>query len=176
MPEKPKMMWHADAEGKCHAGCEQSKPIGGPGSTCSCDLLDSFFGVMVRTAYHGRPCPFAILASVLCCGQKSDEEHRCGTCNEHEPDDRMIPGKCSRMGISMYDDSGKNCPNYTPKVTLDKPVAADPSDDLVERCCRVAFDFHKKTWGVEGWGGINTQARDGWRAMVRAVLKEAQKR
>lgn len=176
MPEKPRLMWHADPVGRCHRECEAYVlPSGG---YHGCKILVALpFDTVADEVGPGTPCPFALLSDVLCCGTKPDEEHRCGTCNEHEPNDRMIPGKCIRLGIQMYDDSGKNCPNYTPKVPLSKPVQTEPSDELVERCCREAFAaFNKDSTTIVLFDRLVDDQKEEYRDAIRAVLKEAQRR
>lgn len=70
MTDKPKRMWHADGEGKCHAGCEQRFLFGPGGPRCA--VMQLVFGH--QNAPDGGACPFAVLADVLCAHQTGPEK------------------------------------------------------------------------------------------------------
>lgn len=113
MSEKPKLLWHATGNGLCHAECESWDMRG---DHHGCKILDRLpWEVFDRpTPAKVSHCPFALLASVLCCGKET---------------------------------------------AVDPP--AEPSDELVARCVRVAR---------------GCDAENGCYPKVRAVLKEAQRR
>ncbi len=167
MKEKPKLMWHADADGLCHKGCEQyTKPEGIEYPTC--DLRRLITGGVL--APLGQPCPFAILSDVLCCGEEEADERWCRTCaNWTVLTNANDVRRCEADSIRRYGSEGRNCKGWKPIVTT-----TEPSDDLVERCCQAGFKalhpgnarLHRPVYGLE------SEDRD----FVRAVLKEAQKR
>lgn len=74
---KPKILWHADADGKCHDGCEQYCPPAGMYSKCW--LRHQVTGN--NAAPVGGPCPFAVLLDVLrlrpeAAGREQPDENR----------------------------------------------------------------------------------------------------
>ncbi len=64
--EKPRMMWHADADWRCHAGCEQWG-VGPDPAHPGCKILDILpWEVFDRPTPAKRSmCPFAVIANVL---------------------------------------------------------------------------------------------------------------
>jgi hypothetical protein len=87
----PKTMWHADGEGRCHAGCEQYDQK--RASACKLLGLLPWGGLMSRCVTEGIDCPFAVLADALCLHERrTDEEHRCGTCVEWQFTDKTDDG------------------------------------------------------------------------------------
>lgn len=101
---KPKFLWHADGEGKCHVGCEQIRHYI-PG----CGLLNTIPWTLSHLFKPGDPCPFAVLADALALHErdpKPDEDRRCGTCAEY----RGSVNTCSVTG-QPEDDSGPPWPN-----------------------------------------------------------------
>lgn len=64
--DKPKVLWRADGEGKCHQWCQQYNPPVGAMSAC---LLVRNLLPGVTEPDVGGKCPFAVLADVLCVHQ-----------------------------------------------------------------------------------------------------------
>lgn len=74
MPDtKPRRMWHADGEGRCHTGCES---WGSKHGLNGCDLIEVLPWEVFDQPSPNRlsPCPFAVLADVLCVHQPPHEE------------------------------------------------------------------------------------------------------
>ncbi len=103
MPEKPTLMWHADGEGRCHRGCEARRED--PQGTWYCVICNLFPWTTFRgPAGDGVLCPFALLASVLCCGKKEETqgeltaeqlERICGVAYGYKND--MMQGNCLQL-------------------------------------------------------------------------------
>lgn len=115
MTTKPTMPWHADGEGKCHAGCEAWDPVRRRG-TGACCRVARVLPWNVCNLYLGGPCPFAVLADVLCAvrphEEKPDDDRRCGTCANRDTLDRTCaaPGISESFGQNFGDD-GPPWPN-----------------------------------------------------------------
>lgn len=103
---KPKRMWHADEDGRCHQGCEAWGNViaGRPG----CGLLDDLCLEVFEapSPASNSTCPFALLADVLCAVKPHEEEdRRCGTCERYMPVSRLM-GICdctSVVGVKTPD-------------------------------------------------------------------------
>jgi hypothetical protein len=86
MSGKPRLMWHADKEGRCHVDCEA---FSRPGDSCrtnrsGCDVVDRLPWVPVSSiaVVVGAPCPFATLADVLCDAKPHEDTEKTFTADE----------------------------------------------------------------------------------------------
>ncbi len=70
---KPKVLWHADGEGRCHVGCEA---WGSEHGLNGCDLVEVLPWATREQPSPNRlsPCPFAVLADVLCAAKPHEEK------------------------------------------------------------------------------------------------------
>ena len=66
MSGKPKLMWHADGEGKCHKECEQYKADG-------CCSIKTMLYPDIGTVARGN-CLFAVLSDVLCVHRQKPDQ------------------------------------------------------------------------------------------------------
>ena len=105
--DKPKILWHADGEGRCHAGCEAFSPADTNAAGGPCNAVGVLPWHVRRNRWVGTPCPFAVLADVLALHKRQpDEERTCGTCAEYS----SSINTCSFTG-QAEDDSGPPWPN-----------------------------------------------------------------
>jgi len=75
MTDKPKLLWHADGEGKCHPHCEQAESFVQDASGeawIPCLALRRLLPLMERRR-NGSQCPFAVLADVLCLHERKPD-------------------------------------------------------------------------------------------------------
>ena len=107
---KPTRMWHADKEGRCHRDCEAFSPGDDSFTGEPCDVLARLPWPRWHGVRVGDPCPFAVLGDVLCAvkthEEKADEEHRCGTCAEHDVEVRQMSPWC------RHAKDGPHWPNF----------------------------------------------------------------
>ena len=90
MSGKPRPMWHADKEGRCHEGCEQY--VKEWASACRIVNGLPWGGLMSNLVAQGAPCPFAVLSDVLCL-------------KPHEEKPAIEGGWCSTCAFEMVQDT-----------------------------------------------------------------------
>lgn len=138
MTAKPSTMWHADGEGKCHAGCE-ARRSDAPG-TWYCRICENLPWETFRDAPgDGSGCPFAVLADVLCAvkphEEKPDDSHRCPTCAVAET---------IECGAGLIDRDPMRC--WRPKPDEDRRCGTCANTE--QGCCPYMQVFDEKGTSV----------------------------